>query len=140
MILISHRGNINGPISEKENHPDYILQAVGKGYNVEIDVWYKNGEFWLGHDSPQYKTSVEFLKNEKFWCHAKNLKALDKMLEHDIHCFWHQEDDFTLTSRGYIWTYPKQNITPRSIAMCVDENYVNVEGCYGICSDYLETL
>ena len=29
--------------------------------------------------------------------------------------FWHQQDDFTLTNRGYIWTYPGKCITPMSI-------------------------
>ena len=23
-----------------------------------------------------------------------------------LNYFWHQTDDFTLTSHGYIWTYP----------------------------------
>jgi len=28
MKLIAHRGNINGPNPEKENHPDYINTAI----------------------------------------------------------------------------------------------------------------
>ena len=28
MILISHRGNISGPIPDQENHPNYILKAI----------------------------------------------------------------------------------------------------------------
>ena len=42
MILISHRGNINGKNPEKENHPDYIWVAIQAGYEVEIDVWFKD--------------------------------------------------------------------------------------------------
>ena len=30
MILISHRGNIDGPNLEKENDPEYILNALTK--------------------------------------------------------------------------------------------------------------
>ena len=37
MKFISHRGNLNGPIEEYENHPEYILEALKKGFNVEID-------------------------------------------------------------------------------------------------------
>jgi len=38
MILISHRGNINGQNLEKENSPDYVLEALSKNYDVEVDV------------------------------------------------------------------------------------------------------
>ena len=107
MFLISHRGNINGKNVQKENSPDYILKALSFGYDVEIDVWYVNNKFFLGHDTPQYEISIEFLKNDKLWCHAKNLASLEKMLYNNITCFWHQTDDYTLTSKGYIWTYPK---------------------------------
>ena len=64
MILISHRGNINGPITEKENSPEYISDAINKGYNVEIDVWYENQVFFLGHDNPLYKIESKYLNNE----------------------------------------------------------------------------
>ena len=38
MLLISHRGNING-INKMENNPNYLDKAMSLGYNVEIDVW-----------------------------------------------------------------------------------------------------
>ena len=31
--------------------------------------------------------------------------------------FEHQEDDVTLTSEGYIWTYPNKQLTDNSIAV-----------------------
>ena len=90
MILISHRGNINGKHVEDENSPNHINNAIEKGYSVEVDVWYKNG-FYLGHDNPTYKIDVNFLQQEKIWCHAKNLEALSKMNKYsNIHYFWHQ--------------------------------------------------
>ena len=45
MILISHRGNLNGPKPDQENSPNYINNAISKGYNVEIDVWFKDEFF-----------------------------------------------------------------------------------------------
>ena len=48
MILISHRGNLFGKKTKQENHPEYILDALSNGYNVEIDVWFKNKKFYLG--------------------------------------------------------------------------------------------
>ena len=55
MYLISHRGNLDGPNVKDENKPNYILYALSKGYDVEIDVRIYKDKFFLGHDEPQYK-------------------------------------------------------------------------------------
>jgi aryl-phospho-beta-D-glucosidase BglC (GH1 family) len=65
MILISHRGNLNGPNPERENSPKYIDEAIEAGYDVEIDIWLNDGILYLGHDSIQYETSLQWLKNRK---------------------------------------------------------------------------
>jgi len=67
MFLISHRGNINGRIRDKENHPDYIQQAIDLNYYVEIDVWLVDNKLYLGHDGPQYPIKEEFLENSSLW-------------------------------------------------------------------------
>ena len=135
MILISHRGNLNGK-SDRENSPDYIEEALDQDFDVEIDVWYIDGEFWLGHDIPQYKVSEGFLEHPSLWCHAKNIDALYVMnTNYHIHCFWHQEDDVTLTSREFFWTYPGKELTESSIAVLPDSKpTVKVKG---ICSDFI---
>mgnify|MGYP001309926092 CR=1 FL=1 len=138
MLLISHRGNINGPDVESENHPNYIKNALLKGFHVEIDVWFQDDVFLLGHDYPAHKINEPFLENEKLWCHAKNLNALEKMLQNPkIHCFWHQEDDFSITSKGYIWTYPKKQTCSKSILVVKDNKDFKALNCFGICSDFL---
>ena len=142
MIYISHRGNLNGK-SDRENQPDYIEEALAQGFDVEIDVWYHQDEFYLGHDEPQYKVDEKFLEKEGLWCHAKNIDALNRMIDNGkIHCFWHQEDDVTLTSRGYIWTYPGKTLTENSIAVLPEQNNDNSltmlpKKVLGICSDYV---
>ena len=138
MILISHRGNINGKDEDRENHPEYIQEALDKGYNVEIDVWDIFGSYFLGHDNPEYLVKKEFLNNDKLWCHAKNIEALYGMLEEgDIHCFWHQEDDVTLTSNNYMWTYPNKELHPKSICVLPEKHGLIPEGVAGICSDHI---
>ncbi len=84
------------------------------------------------------KIDLSFLKNEKFWCHAKNYDALEYMLENNIHCFWHQEDMFTITSKGYIWQYPS-NIKYNNAIFLMPENFglIDMTGVKGICSDYI---
>jgi|TARA_B100001964_G_scaffold223801_1_gene270079 hypothetical protein len=136
MILIAHRGNLNGK-SNKENKPGYIHKALGQDFDVEIDVWYIEDEFWLGHDIPQYKIEENFLENPRLWCHAKSIDTLYKMTSNSlIHCFWHQEDDVTLTSRGYLWTYPGKQLTKKSICVLPEKRFEAEMA--GVCSDYIK--
>ena len=141
MILISHRGNINGKNKNRENSIEYISEALNLGFDVEIDVWYKDGEWFLGHDDPENYVVLDFLKNDKLWCHAKNIEALNKMLYYpQIHCFWHQEDDVTLTSRNFIWTYPGKPLTESSIVVLPELNSKTTilpPNIFGVCSDYI---
>ena len=97
MKLISHRGNITGRIPNLENDPDYIKNAIHLGYDVEIDIWYKNG-LWLGHDEPQYKTYKKFLllNTDKLWIHCKNFEALTYLLKEDlIKCYEYWNEYFS---------------------------------------------
>jgi len=145
-VLISHRGNLNGKNKNRENSPQYIREALDRGFEVEIDVWYKNKQWYLGHDEPNYLISLDFLKNPKLWCHAKNKDALYEMLEENIHCFWHEEDECVLTSKGIMWAHPKVIPPDNSIAVLPEvstpSNYWakkrQIKRCYGVCSDYIE--
>jgi hypothetical protein len=137
MRIISHRGNIAGPNKGSENNPSYILEAIDQGYDVEIDVWLIDNRILLGHDYGQHQVELDFLKNKHLWCHAKNLEALEFMLNNDIHCFWHQEDDRTITSKGFVWTYEGKDLGRKSIAcwMDADGNFPS-SVVFGICTDY----
>jgi len=138
MKLISHRGNISGPRPDAENDPAYIKQALALGYDVEIDVWNINGKWFLGHDDPSYPIDTKFLMNPKLLCHAKNLAALDAMLVHtNIHCFYHADDPYTVTSKGYIVSYPGYEVTDRTICMKPELARPKIK-CYAICSDYVD--
>lgn len=139
MIYTSHRGNLQGPNKEKENNPDYIKDALNAGFDVEIDVWLIHNEFWLGHDEPQYKIHENFLENNKFWCHAKNIEAFEKMLKNNkIHCFFHNKDHCALTSKGFIWTFPGKTLINNSIAVLPERDLNwNLEKAVGICSDFI---
>lgn len=134
--IISHRGNINGR-SEFENDPRYLAIALSLGFDVEVDVWNINGLYFLGHDDPKYPVKESFLEDDRFWCHAKNLKALDKMLNNSkIHCFWHEDDQRTITSDRFVWTYPHEEVCEKSVIVHLDDQWKNKYDCYGICTDH----
>ena len=135
MILIAHRGNTFGN-SDRENHPDYVQATLNQGYHVEVDVWYAFGKFSLGHDEPQYVINKDFLKNPHVWCHAKTITTLQKLLDLEVTCFFHDSDAVTLTSNSYIWTYPGKTLTKKSICVLPEKDYLP-EKCAGICSDYI---
>ena len=136
MKLISHRGNTHGPKPDRENSPDYILKTIEAGFDVEVDVWYVNGVWMLGHDGPVHPMGSYILYHPKLWRHAKNLPALRRMLEAGVHCFWHQDDARTLTSQGYIWTHEGAEYDERSI-IYLPAAPVETPRVYGICSDYV---
>jgi hypothetical protein len=151
MILISHRGNINGPIPKKENKPSYIQTALDKGFDVEIDVWYQLNQWWLGHNEPQYKITYKwiFQRYTKLWIHCKELSALHKLTRRDgghiyskyFNYFWHQNDDYAITNGGFIWTFPRKPLS--EISICVLPELCTwtpseLSKCYGICSDNIK--
>jgi hypothetical protein len=138
MILISHRGNLNGINSDKENSPSYLLSALNKGFNVEVDVRFENNKFYLGHDFSQFEINKDFLQNKSVWCHAKTNEALYALHNINAHYFWHQEDDYTITSKGYIWTYPSKKLLPNSICVLPENASYKSLNCLGICSDFIE--
>ena len=141
VILIAHRGNVNGRNSDEENSPQYVSHALELGYHVELDVWFFQDKLFLGHDQPEYEVDVSFLRDERLWCHCKNRETLGRLINDDVHCFFHDTDDVALTSRGYMWVYPKKELLEGSI--CVLPELHNCEKddigrCIGICSDYIE--
>jgi hypothetical protein len=151
MKFIAHRGNYKGRNKELENHPDYIDEAIKAGFDVEVDVWLTAAGFKLGHDEPIYLTDRQWLLDRKnnLWCHAKSVDALIPLLEVDLHCFFHDEDDVTLTSKNYLWTYPGKHLTKKSIAVMPsmlnwnlnknsDIDWVKGRDIFGICDDNFE--
>mgnify|MGYP003650098519 FL=1 len=141
MKIIAHRGNILGPNDKYENHPDYILDAVWAGYEVEVDVWWEEGRWSLGHDKPQHLIKGSFLTNDKLWCHAKNFEAFKLMLKSNVHCFWHQSDDYTITSQGFIWTYPGKKIGETSVIVKPEVNdFLLPSRAYGVCTNFAEKV
>ena len=140
MIIIAHRGNINGSDPKNENKPEYLLNAIKLDYYIELDLWLIDERLFLGHDEPQYEIKLSFLINlkDKIFCHCKNIDALKYILEYasDIECFFHDNDDCVLTSKNHIWTYPGKQLT--NISICVMPERVNQvpKNCYGVCTDY----
>jgi hypothetical protein len=138
MVIIAHRGLLEGPNTQIENSPNQIDESISLGFDVEIDLHYFNDEYWLGHDNPQYKVSLDWLEKRKnwLWIHCKTLKSLTKMNETDFNYFWHENDTVTLTSKGYIWAYPGKQPIANSIAVLPELYDDDVQNSFGVCTDF----
>ena len=80
----------------------FILNALNFGYDVEIDIWHYKNELYLGHDEPTILLPEELLEHkDKLWFHAKNLDPLLDLHQLNVHYFWHQNDDVTITNKGF---------------------------------------
>lgn len=147
MIIIAHRANLNGPDKSIENSPQQIELCLSKNYDCEIDVWLINNKLFLGHDEPQYEITLSFiLKNkDKLWCHCKHLDSFQFLLKYkEINCFYHQSDDYVLTSKGYVWVYPGKDIPNDNGIVVMPEWNPNIkynkDKIMGICTDYVENI
>jgi hypothetical protein len=138
MIVISHRGNLEGKNVEVENTPKQIDLVLSKGIQVEIDIRWSVGKWYVGHDYGSHIVSDQYLldRKEMLWCHAKNIAALERMLGIGLHCFWHQDDYYTLTSKGIVWAYPNY-YADKGVLVMPDKDFLDsiTNPIYGICVD-----
>jgi hypothetical protein len=138
MHFISHRGNLNGPNSKKENSINYINNALNENFEVEIDLWFEKNNFYLGHDSPKYKISLNFLKKAKLWIHTKNLECFYELSKHNLNFFWHEKDKIVITSKGFFWNYPGTVLNKKSICVLPEKYRIKKVNCSGYCSDFIQ--
>lgn len=141
--IICHRGLLNGPDKNLENLPEQIIKSCSLGFDCEIDLWVIKDNLYLGHDLPEYIIEENFLYNDSLWLHAKNIEALHWLTKTKLKYFWHQNDDYTITSNGFIWVYPGKHLIDNSIAVMPEKtNYSKkeLEYCYAICTDFPYTF
>lgn len=148
--LICHRANLMGP-SDAENKLCSIMNCLlNYNYDVEIDIHFIDGVIHVGHDLPAkfIMTTQDFLNTfssykERLWLHCKNIESIILFSELDVkfNFFGHTDDEFVLTSYGYIFTRPNV-IHKKSIVvmpeLIINDNKINIDhfNSEGILTDY----
>ena len=146
MKLIAHKRNINGPNPAIENNPEQIDVCITAGYDDELDLWWDAEErkLWLGHSERQYEITWWWLagRSNHLWIHCKDCPTLHEFTTNTsgYNYFWHQGDDYTLTSKNYIWSSPGKPFTSQTVMVIENVEDVKEYDCYGICSDYVGRL
>lgn len=147
MILIAHRGNIDQVVPSLENKPSYIDDAIMAGYDVEIDVRLIDDELYLGHDTPDYKISLDWLliRQDHLWVHTKNFAALSHLIDKNIRTFYHQKENHTIINNcNLIWSHELSEANEKSIIPLLSMEDIVREpirkNVYGICSDFVKVI
>jgi hypothetical protein len=140
MLLISHRGNIEGSNPRLENHPTRIDSAIAEGFDCEIDVRVINNKIYLGHDEAQHLVDIRWLntRENNLWIHCKDLTTLSKFNTYynSFNYFFHESDLGVLTSHRYIWS--TNNVNNGILVMPESFNTKTNEYTSGVCSDYIK--
>lgn len=142
MNIYSHRGNLSGK-SPRENEPAFLQEAIAAGFHVEVDLWFVDGAYFLGHDGPVHRIDLADFDREEVIFHLKSPHV--PPLRH-ADAFAIENDDYVLTLRGLLWTNYGQAPTLHSV-MCSPElvgdtrpidEFVRAiqQGAAGICTDY----
>lgn len=156
MLFISHRGNLNGPIPERENSPQYIDEALAAGFHVEVDVFVdSSGKIWLGNKSAVLQWSVPYGwlqdRAEHLLLHLKNTEAtnLFSSTYTSWHFFCNEKDPYSLTSKGYI-LYWSRNVKKDTVNKYCLLPFIEKETLWkysrlipsagGVISDYIKPL
>ena len=142
---ILHRGNSEGP-SDNENIKSKLYKNINEGWDIEIDIWKINEDLFLGHDSPKdlIDKNETLLTDSKTWIHCKNLDAFfyfyNHPESHKYNFFSHDKDDFSITSKGFLWgNIGKKIDSTGSIEVVLSDSFEKKNGT-GICIDYKPNL
>jgi len=147
MKIIAHRANLTGPAEGSENEPSMIDKCIQMGFDVEVDIRFHQDEqeFLLGHDQGEYVVSLDWLLDRKssLWIHCKDSGSILQLSEkaQDLNFFWHNDDKYTMTNKGFIWSYPGNPVNGIGVIVMPEWTWDNLEkqqipACYGICTDY----
>jgi glycerophosphoryl diester phosphodiesterase len=146
MIFISHRGNLNGVNSDKENTIPYIEECLSQGFDCEVDIRMRDdGVPCLGHDSPDHPVTEQWIRKnaEWLWIHVKDYDSLMWLMEYcpDCRYFCHESDRYTLISNGMIWSHDLSNrMNSRCVIPLLSKESVDAYGQKGfgaVCSDFV---
>ena len=153
--VIAHRGLLDGPSSDKENNLENIQSNIKKYPEIinELDIWIDSNNIYIGHDYPKNKIQSKILyeNSRNLILHIKGVnlvtqngvKIFNNILK-NCHYFAHQEDDFVITNKGWIWSHPRNGFVKNTICVLPEKiesldsavKKIEFNSLYGVCTDY----
>lgn len=141
-LKIAHRALVNGPDKRLENDIATIVHRCSNGLYSEIDIWYVNSKWYIGHDSPEEEIALEYLISPYLFIHAKNVDAFHELQiisnSHglNLRIFYHTEEHYALTTRGETIIYPGLPEKDGWLYMMPERTKLTLQSSGMICSDY----
>jgi hypothetical protein len=145
---ICHRGNFWGKGTDEENSPETLDKRDAEKQDVECDVWYKDGQLWLGHDKPEHRTTWAWLlETPRRLIHAKDGPTFEHLIHevgihgYDLHFFYHTNEDYALTNKGLVIVCPGRDLLKGSLHMMPEMELIEIEQreqLFAICSDRVD--
>jgi hypothetical protein len=141
-LRIAHRGLIKGPDPVLENSVDLLQKRKEAGLHSEVDIWWTEGSFWIGHDFPREQVSLEFLTSPYFWIHAKHDESFRELqcISHEkglgLRIFYHTDEDYVLTTLGDTIIFPGLEDCSGWVYMMPESGKVLPNCAAAICSDF----
>jgi hypothetical protein len=141
-LKIAHRGLTDGPNHSSENSIETIRERCKKGLASEIDIWWKDNAFWIGHDSPREPVSLEFLCSDYLWIHAKHMESFYELQRISneqglgLRIFYHTDEDYVLTTHGDTIIYPGLDDVDGWTYMMPEMCTIRPSKASAICSDF----
>ena len=145
MKIISHRGNLEGSNPNLENTKHYIDSALDKGFDVEVDLWKIERNYYLGHDNPENKVELEWLDERKknIWLHTKNFNCFESLLDinNDFIYFYYTAEPVVMVSNRVIWSHAptEMSVYKNCVIPLLEKSQIienNFFAWYGICTDF----
>lgn len=152
-----------------ENTHRQIEEALCLGFDVEIDVSWYNGKFYLGHDFPNEDLEITDLqkwsKINQIFVHCKTIRTVQSLCANVITStilgidlgnvipFYHQEDPCILLMNGQVWVHPNNMlyamdyntmntifVLPSMTDFNPNTPYNTLKDCWAICTDWPAVL
>ncbi|CAB5221562.1 hypothetical protein UFOVP245_188 [uncultured Caudovirales phage] len=123
MIIISHRGLVDGDDPTKENNPTAIAAALGEFFLVYIDLWMVEGKPFLGTDGPVYPMPEDFIHNPDVILCPRDRMAVNFVAIRDAHFVIPTTGDYTLTSYKWLWAKSSAASIGRDCIIHLPEDY-----------------
>lgn len=144
MKIISHRGNIEQSYPQLENDPIYIQNAINQNIITEIDIWFVEKKYFLGHDSPKYEIDESWIIKNQNWllAHCKNIQAFYNLshISNNILKLCHSNDPYVAINGELIWVHDKNLPLNDSCIIPVYEKLYDISNfliVHAICTDYV---
>ena len=137
-IIISHLGNIDGRLPDKENRLSYLKAALKAGWHVCADVVFYNSGFLLPYQNGFDPAPMSFFSQSRVWSRCHDAETLDALCNIKAHAFFTSDSGHTLTSEQFVWTLPPDPLVGRAIAAfpeLTDPDWLEKYEPAGLCSN-----